>query len=80
MSKGDDENRVGMCNVFISLCVCMLLCSVSVCICLLCVVVTSIIIVGCRLIDIVGNLSKSYIVWQEIFDNGVKVCSQLLVY
>ena len=36
-----------------------------------------IIMVGCmcRLIDIVGDLNKSYLVWQEIFDNGAKVCS-----
>ena len=34
-----------------------------------------IIMVGCmrRLIDIAGGLSKSYLVWQDIFDNGVKV-------
>ena len=26
-----------------------------------------------RLLDLVENLNKSYVVWQEIFDNGLKV-------
>ena len=28
------------------------------------------------LIDLVNSLGKSYVVWQEIFDNGLKVRTQ----
>ena len=27
----------------------------------------------CRLLELVANLDKQYIVWQEIFDNGLNV-------
>lgn len=29
-----------------------------------------------RLLDLVDSLKKSYIVWQEIFDNGLKVLGE----
>jgi len=32
-----------------------------------------------RLVDIIGNLDKSYAVWQEVFDNGVKIKADTIV-
>jgi len=43
---------------------------VNVC---LCVCVHACVVIGCRLLDLVASLGKKYIVWQEIFDNKVKV-------
>ena len=27
----------------------------------------------CRLLNLVGDIGKSYVVWEEIFDNGLTV-------
>ena len=32
-----------------------------------------------RLIDLVNKLNKSYVVWQEIFDNGLKVYHHMIL-
>ena len=29
----------------------------------------------CRLLTMIGELGKQYVIWQEPFDNGVQVCT-----
>ena len=34
----------------------------------------------CRLLNLVGSLGKSYVVWEEIFDNGLQVSVFVCTY
>ena len=45
----------------------------------ICIIIYLLLFWSDRLLDIVTTTKKGYIIWQEVFDNGVKVTKELIM-